>query len=162
MRGLEGYLTAVPDKIENIMSKYRKYGIALCMCFLAYTQVWGQDLNELLSSFEKAQDDNARTQYGLKIARAYYNESQIENALKYYSKVETLERKQKTPKNLATVYEEMGNVYQSWQGYDKATHYFKEALNLYEKENNINGQKNCLRQMAWASFKLNQDRKSVV
>ncbi|TAE05766.1 MAG: hypothetical protein EAZ95_19600 [Bacteroidetes bacterium] len=149
-------MTAVPDKIENIMSKYRKYGIALCMCFLAYTQVWGQDLNELLSSFEKAQDDNARTQYGLKIARAYYNDNQIENALKYYSKVETLERKQKTPKNLATIYEEMGNVYQSWQGYDKATHYFKESLNLYEKENNINGQKNCLRQLAWANFKLNQ------
>jgi class 3 adenylate cyclase/tetratricopeptide (TPR) repeat protein len=117
--------------------------------------VQGQDIKELLSSFENAKEDEVRTLYGLQVARAYYKDNQVENALKYYSKVENIERKKSKPQ-LAPIYEEMGNVYQSWQGYDRSLHYFGEANKLYEAQNDSKGQKNCLRQMAWSNFKIGQ------
>ncbi len=138
------------------MNKYWLYIICSCLYVCLPSQAKAQELNELLVLFEDAQQEDVRADYALKIARAYYAGRQVENSLKYYSKVENIERKKNNKNNLATIYEEMGSVYQSWQGYDKSMYYFGEANKIYESQRNLMGQKTCLRQMAWSSFQLGQ------
>ncbi len=136
--------------------QYWLYFLYILLTFTLPTQASAQELNELLVLFEDAEKDETRAKYGLMIARAYYAGRQVENSLKYYAKVENIERKKNNQNSLATIYEEMGSVYQSWQGYDRSIYYFSEAQKIHDTQRNINGQKTCLRQMAWSSFQLQQ------
>jgi len=137
------------------MPKYTIYFLTfLGTLFTFSTTLQAQEINDLLAKYESAKGDDERVATGLQIARVYYTKQETEEALKYYFKTQNIVQKQGKSNSLATIYEEMGNVYQSWQGYERSIYYFNEANKLYEAQKKIDAQKNCIRQMAWSSFKL--------
>ncbi len=136
------------------MAKCWVYCFLIFYCFSGFSTIQGQDIQTLLAKYENAANDSERAIAGLQIARAYYANRQTEDALKYYFKTQNIAEKQGSKANMAIIYEEMGNVYQSWQGYERSIDYFGKAAKLYEAQNQIEEQTTCLRQMAWSSFKL--------
>ncbi|TAE70631.1 MAG: hypothetical protein EAZ85_11670 [Bacteroidetes bacterium] len=130
--------------------------------FFYSTFIFAQnDLVTLLNQFKTEQNETQKLNYSLKIARTYAKNTNYEKSIEYYFKSESLAEKINDRKNLAVIYEELGILYQNWNGYEKSIGYFQDALQIETQQNNIAKHIQLKQRIAWANFQLKKYKESA-
>lgn len=127
----------------------------LIVFFFSITSIVGQNnVTELLSKFNNESNDNEKLKYALQLSRIYAQSNNYEKSVEYYFRTQSIAEKINAQKELANIYEELGILYQNWNGYEKSIAYFKDALEIYVRQHNLQKRVQLNQRIAWANFKL--------
>lgn len=114
-------------------------------------------VEKLVKQLENIKGDEKKVPILLEIARIETSKSNYESAVDYYFKAIDIQERSDAALDLAKSYQELGQLYQRWQGYDKSIEYFSKAEQIYQEENKKDEQSNALEQIAWNYFQIDDN-----
>ncbi|MCS7004650.1 MAG: tetratricopeptide repeat protein [Cytophagales bacterium] len=93
-----------------------------------------QTISKLVESFYRARQnkqDSEAIRISLELARLYYREQNVAQAILYYQKASELGNSYLNPQVLAGIYDTLGDLYKKNKNYESALTHYKNASELY-------------------------------